>query len=384
MAMIALVTIVLAYFIGTIKSETDLVPFLKQTMPQASRFEPLTRSTFAAWQERPVPQLIGYIGIGNANGYGGTLTVAVAVDSDGTIFAISIIEQSETYSFLRRVLKSDLLASLSGKSFKEPFKSGLDLDGVTGATYTSGALIDAVKKGVRQVAAKHLKLPVPIDKPPPVKFGTAELVLIFLFIIGFLGHQPWFGPKKLVRWTSMVIGLLFLGFIYNDPLTLNYVNKLLLGFLPGWRTHLYWYLLMGGILLVILVNKRNPYCEWFCPFGAAQECFASLGGAGKNKTHQYSNFLKWIPRGLAWLAIVLALIFRNPGISSYEIFGTLFKLIGTNYQFALLSLVLVAALFMRRPWCRYLCPLRPVTDFIRLIRNWIIEIWRKLIIKPIG
>jgi polyferredoxin len=41
----------------------------------------------------------------------------------------------------------------------------------------------------------------------------------------------------------------------------------------------------------------------------------------------------------------------------------------------LLGVVLIAALFIRRPWCSYLCPLRPVTDFIRLVRNWIRDIW---------
>ena len=52
-------------------------------------------------------------------------------------------------------------------------------------------------------------------------------------------------------------------------------------------------------------------------------------------------------------------------------------LIGSNFLFVLLGIVLVASLFIRRPWCSYLCPLRPVTDLIRLVRNWILELWEK-------
>ena len=175
----------------------------------------------------------------------------------------------------------------------------------------------------------------------------------------------------------MIIGIIVFGFILNNPLTLNLVNKLLLGFWPVWHVHLYWYLLIGGIVLFIIISNRNPYCEWFCPFGAAQECFGLIGGAKVQTQMKYRYFLKWLQRGLAWLAILLALMFRNPAVSNYEVFSTFFKLIGSNIQFILLGLIIVAALFLKRPWCSFLCPLRPVIDIIKLFRNWIKELWRK-------
>ena len=188
-----------------------------------------------------------------------------------------------------------------------------------------------------------------------------------------------FKYKKAARWISMLIGLFVLGFVYNKPFTLVLVNKLLLGFWPEWQLHLYWYLLIAGILFIYTVDNRNPYCEWFCPFGATQECLGVIGGAKKRLPDRLNKILRWFQRFLALGAVVLALIFRNPGISSYEVFGAFFHLIGTNFHFILLGIVLVASLFIRRPWCSYLCPLRPVTDFIRLIRSWILETWRKSI-----
>ena len=86
----------------------------------------------------------------------------------------------------------------------------------------------------------------------------------------------------------------------------------------------------------------------------------------------------WGQRGLAWLAVMIAFLLRNPGVSSYEVFGTLFDFTGSTVLFVLLGIVLIASLFAKRPWCNYLCPLDPVYDIIRLIRTWIIELWHKI------
>lgn len=77
----------------------------------------------------------------------------------------------------------------------------------------------------------------------------------------------------------MLVGLLVLGFLDTRPLTLSDVNKILLGYWPTWQTNLSWYILIGGIFFVFTVDKKNPYCEWFCPFGAAQDCLGVLNGA---------------------------------------------------------------------------------------------------------
>ena len=136
----------------------------------------------------------------------------------------------------------------------------------------------------------------------------------------------------------------------------TFINKLLLGFWPQWQLHLYWLLLIGGILFVFTKDNKNPYCEWFCPFGAAQECLGIIGGAKVHPSNRIRMMGRWFQRILALGAIVLALIYRNPSVSSYEVFGAFFHLIGANYQFILLGLVLIAALFIRRPWCGYSWP----------------------------
>ena len=374
----AVITIAIAWFLGARMIQGEVEPYLAVALPQAGYFESIGEETFAAYQDTSSQQLIGYVSIGEATGYGGPMKVAVATDLEGNISGLAIVDHKETPSFLERVLDDDYMGTFFGKSYLDSFQLGQDVDGISGATYTSRAIAEAARKGSRSIAETQLGLSVPKEIPPKVQFGIPEITLIGLYVVGYIGHQQKFKYKKQVRWISMLAGVIILGFIYTRPLTLSDISKFLLGFWPQWQTNLYWYLLIGGILFVFTVDNKNPYCEWFCPFGAAQECMGAIGGAKPGRAGRYKNFLKWLQRGLAWMAILLALLFRNPGLTSYEIFGTFFDLKGTTFQFALLGIVLVTSLFVRRPWCTYLCPLRPVTDLYRAFRKWIIESWKTI------
>jgi hypothetical protein len=287
------------------------------------------------------------------------------------------VEHKETVSFFQRVLRSQLSEFLTDKHYSDSFMLGQDVDSVTGATYSSRALADSVRRAARKVAFRNLDSPAIPEPSPPVVFGFPEAILLVLFAVGFVGRSRLFKRRKAIRWISMLVGMGVLGFVYNRPLTLVFINKMLLGFWPEWRLNLYWYILLAGIVLIIAVGKKSPYCEWFCPFGSAQECLGIIGGAKRRIPDRAHILLRWFQRVLALSAIALALLSRNPSISSYEVFGAFFHLIGSSFNFALLGVVLIATLFLKRPWCSYLCPLRPVSDFIRLISNWIREIWLK-------
>jgi uncharacterized protein with FMN-binding domain len=382
LAVLAMAILIIAWFTGTFQAEADLAPFLKQALPEANYFEPSSGGNYFAWEDEAKSRLIGYVAVGTANGYGGKLKVAVAVSLDGNVMGLSVVEHKETASFFQRVLRSQLSESLKDKSYSDSFILGQDVDSVTGATYSSRALADSVRRAAQNVASRNLDLSVSPEPSPPVVFGFPEAVLLVLFAVGILGRARRFRYRKILRWASMIVGMCVLGFVYNRPLTLVFINKMLLGFWPEWHLNLYWYILLAGIVLIIAAGKQSPYCEWFCPFGSAQECLGFIGGAKRRIPERHHVLLRWFQRILALSAIVLALLYRNPSISSYEVFGAFFHLIGSSFNFALLGVVLIAALFLKRPWCSYLCPLRPVTDFIQLIRNWIQEIWLKSRSKP--
>ena len=103
-----------------------------------------------------------------------------------------------------------------------------------------------------------------------------------------------------------------------------------------------------------------------------------VGGTKLPRPRRGKEVLKIFQRILSVSAILLGLYFRNPGLTNYELYGTLFGLVGTSIQFAALGLILVAAMFIRRPWCNYLCPIRPVLELIHIFRGWVKEIWETI------
>ena len=384
LGLIALIIIIISWFIGKQRAERNIMPYLQQAVPQARFLEALGEGSYAAWEDESKSRFLGFVTTGTADGFGGELKTVVAVDSSGSVQNLVIVEHKETASFFRRVESREFPQQLIGKRHSDAFVLEQDIQGVTGATYTTRALAESIRKASRKITSSNLGLDAIPEPSPPIQFGLPEILLIVLFIVGFFGRSRMFKHTKALRWISMITGLLFLGFIFNKPLNLTIINKLLMGYWPQWQLHLYWYLLIVGIVFIYNKDNKNAYCEWFCPFGAAQECLGLVGGAKVRTPDRLRAAARWLQRILALSAVIIALIYRNPSASSYEVFSTLFHLIGANWQFALLAIILVASLFLRRPWCMYLCPLRPVGDYIRMMRNWIKETWGRLQPSQIG
>ena len=96
----------------------------------------------------PTVRIINTTDIGkNIIGYAGPTPVEITIE-DGKVKSIKALPNQESPGFLRRVLESGLLEKWNGKTIEEA--KAMEVDGVTGATFTSTALIKNVKKGLSQ------------------------------------------------------------------------------------------------------------------------------------------------------------------------------------------------------------------------------------------
>ncbi|HZD58231.1 MAG TPA: FMN-binding protein [Anaerolineales bacterium] len=364
-----------AWIFGHVNAGTNVVSLITQVLPGATRIE--TRGKIFAGINAQNGEIVGYAGTGQAPGYAGPIEVLVGVNPQGDITGVKIVAERDSPGFFRLVENEGLPDQYLGRSVSDPLRLGDDLDAVSGATTSAEGVANSVKNAIRQIASEGLAAPLPPEKRD-LKFGLPEVSLLLLYTAGYFGHKlrnsQW---KRRIRWGTLIGGLLVIGFIYTAPFTITMVISLLTGYWPDWHNNLYWYLLIGGILFVTTMDAKNPYCSWFCPFGAFQECVGALTGARPYRPREWSDILLWIQRGLALIAVVIGLALRRPGIASYEPFATLFDFRGTGIQWAFLLLVTFASLLMYRPFCNYLCPLDPVYDFIAASRNWIRKVYRK-------
>lgn len=370
--LVALTLIVLAWGYGYFTGDAQVAPLVGDVIPNAAHVREEGEIFIAEDQNG---QVIGYAALGSAPGYGGPVEMLVGVDPAGDILGVQVVTERESPGFFRLVKNSDLLTSYTERDVSDPLTLGRDLDAVSGASVSAEGVAASVRVAARQIAADALDVPLPPESNP-IEFGWPEIILLLLFTSGYLTHKwrnrVW---KKRARWGTLIGGMIFLGFVYTAPLTITMIISLLSGFWPDWHNNLYWYLLIGGILFVTTVDAKNPYCSWFCPFGAVQECIAAVSKAKLYRPHELKEGLQWVQRGLALTAIVMGLALRRPGVASYEPFATLFDLRGTTAQWVFLVLVILASLVMYRPFCNYLCPLDPVVDFIAATRRWLKEGW---------
>lgn len=371
----------IAWFYGYFSSGTDAAPYVPDVIQGAVRVE--TRgSLFVGYDQDE--NIVGYAATGQGHGYGGPVEMLVGIDPNGEITGVKIIEQRETPGFFKLLLDKDFFGQYLGLKYQDPLQLDQDLDAVSGATISAEGIATSTRNAVRLLAQEGLNSPLPLEKRP-IQFGFPEITLIGLYAAGYFGHKHrssiW---KRRIRWGTMITGMVVLGFIYTAPLTIAQIIALLSGYWPDWHNNLYWYLLIGGILFVTTVDAKNPYCNWFCPFGAFQECLAQVTNAKLYRPRRLSTFFTWLQRGLAFTAVLLGLALRKPGIAGYEPFATLFDFRGNLVEVVFLLIIALTSLMMYRPFCNYLCPIDPVYDFIAESRRWVREgwqLWKKRTVK---
>jgi hypothetical protein len=379
--LVSVVLVITAWLIGYFSSGTEAELFVPDVLAGTVRVE--TRGDLFLGYDKD-GKLIGYAATGQSQGYGGPIEMLVGLDPEGEITGVKIVVQRETPGFFKLIIEKNFFKQYAGKSYRDGLQLGKDLDAVSGATVSTEGIASSARAAIRLIAKQGLNASMPPEQRP-IQFGVPEITLLGLYAAGYFGHKYRSGAwKRRIRWGTLLTGMIVLGFIYTAPLTIAQIVALLSGYWPDWHNNLYWYLLIGGILFVTTVDAKNPYCSWFCPFGAYQECLAQITNVKPYRSKGWPEFFTWLQRGLAFAAVLIGLAMRRPGVAGYEPFATLFDFRGNVVEVVFLLVISLASLMMYRPFCNYLCPLDPVYDFIAESRRWVREgwlVWKKRITK---
>ena len=93
-------------------------------------------------------KVVGYVFKTSAKGYGGTLSIVVGLDADGSVVGVSVEATDETPGLGKNVEKSEFLSLFIGKSAAERPVIKENVDAVTGATYSSRAVAEGVSLAI--------------------------------------------------------------------------------------------------------------------------------------------------------------------------------------------------------------------------------------------
>lgn len=285
-------------------------------------------------------------------GWGGPMKVAPVVDIDGKIQEIMVLEHRETPAFFQFIFSSGFFDQFTGKGILDPLELGSDIDGVTGATVSSIAFVEAVRKAMNQTAREQMGTIIP-RKKSVWSMGRNEIILLSLYLTTAFCILL---KLKKARLLLLVLNFLFLGLVMKMPISISNLAALFMGHVPDIKGNLFWWLLIPGTLVLILLLGKNLYCQWVCPFGALQELISRTGGMKVLVPSYIQKQLKAVAKCITWLSLVIALTSSNAANASLEPFAALFSLRGTEIQWYLLSMAIAGSFFIPRFWCRFFCP----------------------------
>lgn len=359
---LALMLLFLAVSYNNFAAKQDVLVLIQQAEPTTARFEniPGDYASYKLWDAQD--QFLGYAIIASASGYGGKLNMLSIIDEAGLIKAVSLLENYETPLYLHKVLDAGLLKNMAGRNIQAGFAG---IDGVTGATVTTEAIFSAVQKGITQIGNEQLGLN--ISQTNGINLVWQDFLVLFLVIFSIICSV--FNFKKLRPWL-LILAIFFIGFIMNYSLTYGNYVSILFGNLPVFIERPLWYLMVPSIFLVTLLLGRNFYCYWLCPFGAVQEgIYRSLNLYNFSPSAEIKakvNKGRW---PMLWLAAIIALIYNNSGIASYEPFSVFFDGSGNSSQWIIMIIVLLISMAQLRFWCRNFCPVGAILDLTARLRR---------------
>ena len=282
-------------------------------------------------------------------GYGGPTPVEIEV-KDGVILKVNVLKNQETPEFLGAVRNSDLLDTYSGLTLPEALNA--PVNGVTGATYTSTAIKNNIRVGIEYALADeniHVIEEKEVGSDLPLKF----YITIIIILAG--GIIPLFLKDKRYRTLQLVLNVLLLGFWGGTFISYS----LMVSYLTYGITKV---ILIPTVLMLIaafiypLFGKKNYYCLWMCPYGSIQEIF---GKFIKYKINISPGVLKALTifRELLWF-VLMWLLWTGLWFDwmGYEPFAAFFFTDASAVVLGIAGGFLILSLFVRRPYCRFVCP----------------------------
>ncbi|MDE6410705.1 MAG: FMN-binding protein [Muribaculaceae bacterium] len=278
---------------------------------------------------------------GTVNGYAGPVPLEIYI-TDGKITEIKPLENSETPAFFNRA--SVILDQWKGRTPEEG--RALKVDGVSGATYSSQAIISNVKAGLDT----YLGSKGNHGTAMPWKLWVALAVTLLAAVV------PIFVHNRIYHNVQMILNIVVLGFWcgqYLDyALVLKYMSS---GFL--FPAGLIAIVMLITAFIYPLFGRPQHYCNYICPLGSAQQLTAQICKYKIHISKRVLNGLDWFRRILWGVLMFLLWIDTFTGWMDYELFQAFMVESAPWYIIMTAGIFIALSAIVARPYCRFVCPI---------------------------
>lgn len=277
-------------------------------------------------------------------GFGGTVPLEIYI-KDGRITQVKALPNQESPEFFGRASK--LLDRWKGKSLEEA--GAMKVDGVSGATYSSKAIIGNMQRGIayaqKTVTENHWYSQLDLS----LKTLAGLIVVLMASVL------PLFIHNKVYRIVQQVLNVAVLGFWCGSFLNYTTLISITSNGLKPLAVPIATVMLIVAFIYPFF-GKPAHYCTHVCPFGSLQEL------AGRCVPYRLKLSAKVVKRlttfrRLLWAALMICLWtgvwFQWIDLEPFSAF---------IFESASVGAIVIAVLFLllstviMRPYCRFVCP----------------------------
>lgn len=290
----------------------------------------------------------------DVTGFAGPTPLYLFLSPDNIVKAVASADNAESPDFFRKA-SNGIFAQIVGLSTIDA--QGKRVDAVTGATFSSNAIIANVKQTLSERAKANQKK---VKTKPTIGWGKTCAVAAVL-LLGILASWRLRGIKP-VRLAILILNVSITGFWCGQFLSVS--------MLRGWIQNgldpiLYLPAVLMLLVAIVMPFFKHPHhhCLWVCPFGSLQELAYYLP-LPKVRVSKPVFKLMRLTRTLA-LALLLLMLWMGIGASvlDYEPFTAFMLSTATPAVLVLATLFIIASIFIPHPWCRCLCPMGTLLEF---------------------
>lgn len=294
----------------------------------------------------------------DVQGYGGPVPLKIHIDKDGKLTAIEAEPNAESPSFFDRA--STLLDKWRGKTVDEAMAE--DVDAVSGATFSSKAIIRNVQRGLAYAKQHGLAdggkgaQKESAERTVATGWTLGSIVALIAVLLGAV--VPLFTNNRRLHLVQLVVNVVVLGLWTGTFVSYTLFLRLFAGgvSLSAIGTLAAPLLMLIVALLYPLAGRSGHYCAHVCPFGSAQELAGKLSRRKLRITPRVLSVLTAL-RNLLW-GVLMALLLTGTCTAwiDYELFTAFIYSSASVWVIVLAMLFLVLSVWVPRPYCRFVCP----------------------------
>ena len=199
-------------------------------------------------------------------GYSGPIPMVIALDKNDNVKALGLLPNDETPSFIDVLVAKGFLKKWNGLSVNQAV--AMDMDAVSGATYSSTAINETVK----QRLAEYSKATAVARKADIKMIVTyCSILLVLLYALAFYCF-----PKQMNKYriTLLILSIGVLGIAYGSFLSIKLIGGWFIQGVSLKNQIIFVTMAILAFMLPFLFGK-NFYCTYVLAFSVRIVCFAT-------------------------------------------------------------------------------------------------------------